>query len=659
MRFTCEGMYIADCLKNLGIILSMKNFPNIQNNRYEIKSQLGQGGFATMFKARDKKRNRSCVIKELSLERAHDWKSIELFEREARILSNLDHPNIPDFVDSFTLETDEQTRFYLVQEYVNGKSLKDWISGGKHFTEKEVLKIGLKITEVLEYLHGFSPPIIHRDIKPGNLMIKPDNTAYLVDFGSVKDQLLNQQKEQGSTVVGTFGYMPIEQFEGRASAKSDIYALGMSLIFALSHRDPKDMDKNGLKIDFQNHVNISQGFKIVLDKMIEPDARQRVQSATELKRLFQQLIAGEKVKPGKNNEKRVSSMVTSGIILAVLLTISASFIGYFSVVKVSKKTSTNLTAETYLEMGNKATKKSSYGVAIIHYNHALERNPNLVEAYYQRANAFFHKKQFRKAIKDYDSSLKLKPIYPAAHNDRGVAYNRLNLNHKALNDYNKAIEQKPKYIRALRNRAQLYSDMKKDKLSIKDYSTLISLDNVEDLHRDYNDRGARYFSLKQYELAIQDFKKATEINPMYKYPHYNLGLIALNQKKLKEAIKHFDQAILKDPKYVFAYNERGRAYLKLKSFDKAEENFNHALVINPKFLMSMNNLGFLYETKKEYKTAIDYYNKALRINPKSSLALINRGNTYRYLNQCEKAVKDYQSSCNLGNSLACKKTCPK
>jgi serine/threonine protein kinase len=253
--------------------------------RYQILSTLGRGAFATTYLAEDRERGARCVVKELSLRRLDALKTHELFEREARVLKSLDHPQIPKLMDFFTVESDRDVRLYLVQEYLEGKNLADWVASGRRFTEREVVEIALGVARILEYLQSFAPPLVHRDIKPSNVLLTGEGKVHLVGFGAVRDMLHEPLLQRGGpTIVGTYGYMPLEQFEGQAVAASDVYALGATLIYLLSHKEPWQMNKDGMRLDFHSHVQVSAGLARVLDRMIEPDWKKSHASAAELRR---------------------------------------------------------------------------------------------------------------------------------------------------------------------------------------------------------------------------------------------------------------------------------------------------------------------------------------------------------------------------------------
>jgi len=317
-----------------------KNY--IINDQYKIKKKIGSGGFAITYLAEDLKTEQLCTVKHLSLKKVDRWKSIELFKREAKILKNIDHPQIPDFIDFITIDTEEDTKLYLVQEYYEGKNLQQLVNEGRHFTEKEVIQIALEIVKILEYLHGFSPPIIHRDIKPSNILFPMKNTIikitgkiYLIDFGAVRDTLLKAELG-GSTIIGTFGYMPFEQFEGRAFPSSDIYSLGITLIFLLSHKAPANIEKEKLHLNYRPYVKISRDFIKIIDRMIEPDWKDRYQTASDLKKDLEFLIAGKSIIPiTKKNiyekkRKKLSIIIISIITIAFALFFLPSLINKIS-----------------------------------------------------------------------------------------------------------------------------------------------------------------------------------------------------------------------------------------------------------------------------------------------------------------------------------------
>ncbi|MHC5719011.1 MAG: serine/threonine protein kinase, partial [Nostoc sp.] len=202
----------------------------ILQDRYQIQRQLGNNGIRQTWLAKDLQasdgENSTVVVKLLAFGGTVQWDDLKLFEREAQILKQLNHPRIPQYIDYFCID-DRTLWFALIQEYIPGESLKEKLAVGKRFTEKRARKIAVEILNILTYLHELNPGVLHRDIKPSNLIWGEDNRIYLVDFGAVQDKAAREGVT--FTVVGTYGYAPMEQFGGRAVAASDLYALGATL----------------------------------------------------------------------------------------------------------------------------------------------------------------------------------------------------------------------------------------------------------------------------------------------------------------------------------------------------------------------------------------------------------------------------------------------
>ncbi|HEY9621110.1 MAG TPA: serine/threonine-protein kinase [Crinalium sp.] len=248
--------------------------------RYQILHVLGQGGIGITYAATDLQTEQQVALKALSLRRLNDFKVLDLFEREARTLQQLNHPAIPRYLDYFQIDQANSRSFYLIQQLAEGQTLTTLVEQGWKPDENEVQKIAVRILSILVYLQQLTPPVIHRDIKPQNILYQNDGRLSLVDFGAVQDTYHNTMTG-GSTVVGTYGYMAPEQFRGQAVLNTDLYGLGTTLIFLLSGKPPSDLPQRRLKIDFRSHVQISQDFADWLEHMIAPVADDRFPSAED------------------------------------------------------------------------------------------------------------------------------------------------------------------------------------------------------------------------------------------------------------------------------------------------------------------------------------------------------------------------------------------
>ena len=194
------------------------------------------------------------ALKELLFSQVPSTQELDAFEREARLLEALAHPRIPRLLRHFQQGEGASLRLYLAAEYIAGETLLERLSHHT-FTEAEAADIGLQVLDILEYLHGRKPRILHRDLKPANLIRRPDGTLVLVDFGSARESA--RGATTGSTLVGTFGYMPLEQFGGTVDVTSDLYALGATLVHLLGGTPPADHFQPDRGLDLSHLEGIS------------------------------------------------------------------------------------------------------------------------------------------------------------------------------------------------------------------------------------------------------------------------------------------------------------------------------------------------------------------------------------------------------------------
>ncbi|MBD2038557.1 serine/threonine protein kinase [Leptolyngbya sp. FACHB-321] len=251
----------------------------ILGDRYEVERQIGKQTGRWTLLARDLKTQERVVIKLLFLDDALEWDDLKLFEREVEILKALSHPSIPRYLGFFEHQLPNDKALALIQTYVPGKSLEQCLQEQRLFTEAETKQLAKALLNILIYLHGQQPPIVHRDIKPSNILLA-NRQVYLVDFGSVKS-LTGTGDTSAFTVVGTYGYMPPEQFSGRAIPASDLYSLGATLTAMLAGAHPSSLPHKGTKLDFEKIANLSPAYADWLGWLTNPNLEQRVRSAQE------------------------------------------------------------------------------------------------------------------------------------------------------------------------------------------------------------------------------------------------------------------------------------------------------------------------------------------------------------------------------------------
>ncbi|MEP0918244.1 serine/threonine protein kinase [Leptolyngbya sp. DQ-M1] len=250
----------------------------VLHDRYQIQSLLSRQTGRRTFLATDLQTAASVVIKLLLFAPDFTWDDLKLFEREAAVLQAIDHPAIPRYLDGFETETG----FAIVQTYIEARSLQDWVQSGRTFSEAELKAISKELLNILDYLHSRQPSVVHRDLKPSNILLS-DRTGnspgqvYLIDFGSVQTALQAGTR----TIVGTYGYMPPEQFGGQTVPASDLYALGATLIYLATGQHPDQLPQRELRILFDDRVTLSPAFVDWLKWLTEPSLDLRARSAQQ------------------------------------------------------------------------------------------------------------------------------------------------------------------------------------------------------------------------------------------------------------------------------------------------------------------------------------------------------------------------------------------
>ena len=276
-------------------------------NRYRASRPLGKGGFGATFLAADEGLPGfpSCVVKQLrpNTQSASVMKMArELFEREAFTLGKIgSHPQIPRLVDYF----EEDSNFYLVQEFVDGETLKQEFERRGVFNEIEIRKILAEIFPALGFMHESG--VIHRDIKPANIMRrKQDGQLVLIDFGAVSSQVNKPSADDDHSglltnfAIGTPGFAPPEQMAMRPVYSSDLYATAMSCLYLMTGRSPKDLphDPYTGEINWKSQVQLSDRLRIVFEKLLQQSVSQRFRTAEEaLRALESGSVSDEAPKP--------------------------------------------------------------------------------------------------------------------------------------------------------------------------------------------------------------------------------------------------------------------------------------------------------------------------------------------------------------------------
>ncbi len=262
------------------------NQPQLQNE-YQFIRRLGKGNQGSVFLAQ--KGDHKVAIKQLNISSVKDWKQYDLFHREADTLRRLDIPGIAKLIEVREFLDIAEPRAFIVQEYIEGSPLQEFIAQGHRFQIGQIGDLLLQLLEIIEKLHKSDPPVIHRDIKPSNILLNYANgnsfpEVHLIDFGAVANP---QVKSGGSTVVGTYGYMAPEQLMGHACPASDIYSLAIVTVYLLSGVAPENLEIQDFQVIIDPHLeHLPHQITSFLRQMLAPKVEDRLTDFEALRTFF-------------------------------------------------------------------------------------------------------------------------------------------------------------------------------------------------------------------------------------------------------------------------------------------------------------------------------------------------------------------------------------
>lgn len=254
----------------------------VLGDRYQLQQKLSEKLGRQSWRAITVKKHRVVFVKCLEFGCEFQWDDLKLLEREAQVLKHLKHPDIPRFLDYFEINSSEFNGFVFVQTYITANSLENHLQSGRTFSEAEIQEIAQKLLEILIYLHGCKPPIVHRDIKPSHIMVgnrsgHSSGQVYLVGFGAVQN--FAAPEKGTSTLVGSYEYTPDEHYRGQSVPASDVYSAGVSLVYAIAGVQPTDLPRENGRIPLDRIAQVSPGFSRWLNKMTASKLDKRFSSA--------------------------------------------------------------------------------------------------------------------------------------------------------------------------------------------------------------------------------------------------------------------------------------------------------------------------------------------------------------------------------------------
>jgi len=506
-----------------------------QLDNYSLIRLLGQGTFGEVYLGEHIRRKTQVAIKilhtRISNEEFYD------FINEVRIF-RLRHPHIVPVLD-FGVEQTTSTPF-IVMEYAPNGTLRHRCPRGMPLPLPTIVEYVQQIAAALQFAHEEN--LIHRDVKPENMLIGRNNEVLLSDFGiAVVSQSGSASSIQAvRSMAGTPYYMAPEQFLGKASRASDQYALGVVVYEWLTGVRPF---KGTFYELFGQHMQVappplprtiahySPALEQVVMRALAKEPKSRFASVWEFAAALEAVCGrAQPVQPAQPAQP---------------------------VPAMNRKTKRQWLAE-----GDAHYEALRYTEAVTAYSQAIDLDPGCAAAYARRGNAYGHLREYERALADYDCALALDPYDAVACNNRGNAYDGLRQYHKAIADYDRALALDADYATAYHNRGLAYAHLRQYHRAIADYDQAIARDPYNATI--YTNRGIAYGLLRQYGKALDDFDRAVALTPADPRAYYNRGNAYYGLQRYRQAIIDFDRALELDPGHNLARHSRAEALHQLE-----------------------------------------------------------------------------------------------
>ena len=337
------------------------------DGKYKILNEIGHGGMSVVYLALNERANKTWAIKEVRKDGGNDNEVVSQgLIAETEMLKKLHHPNLPSIVDVI----DTEDSFIIVMDYIEGRSLQDLLDTSGPQPVDLVVDWAKQLCDVLGYLHSRIPPIIYRDMKPPNVMLRPNGQVMLIDFGTAREY--KQHNDRDTTWLGTRGYAAPEQFGGRGQtdARTDIYCLGATIYHLLTGYSPADTQFVVLPLGQLKPELAGSGIEEVVATCCQPDPANRYQNCAELMYALEHIHDMDAATRKKRN-RRWAAFIAS---IALAVVGAVGMVG-FHMAEASTKSASY---ESYVRSAQNSTELS---VKTAYYTRAIDRQPDRIEAY--------------------------------------------------------------------------------------------------------------------------------------------------------------------------------------------------------------------------------------------------------------------------------------
>lgn len=492
----------------------------IIDDKYEILKLIGEGGMSKVYLAMDRRLNKQWAVKEIE-KRARNKDNeivIQSAIAEANLIKQLDYKSIVRIVDII----DNGNVIYIIEDYIEGETLGDILEKEGPQLQESVIEWAIQICEALIYLHNRKPPIIYRDMKPGNVMLKPDGNIMVIDFGIAREY---KDKNLADTVcLGTKGYAAPEQFGGRGQTdqRTDIYCLGVTLYHLLTGQNPCEPPYEIYPIRYWN-PQLSAGLEAIIQKCTKQNPNDRYQDCTEL------LYALNHYEEYGAKYKAMQKQKLKKFIVAVVSMLICVFVG---VLGLGMRTHTN--NNDYYQNIIKAEKASSSKEKADFYAKAIDIKPNETEAYLKMIEVFKddvsfsieEESELQKKLNKNISKLKEQPEYDNLAFEIGKLY-------WYYYDYGQSDNSNDNQITRMKSSIQWFEDSAKDKKT-DNYLMSVIYSSIGKFNRDINlnieeasDKGKYAPYWKNINDMVQMISKSKDENEIIELEVYKLAMYSM------------------------------------------------------------------------------------------------------------------------------------
>lgn len=349
----------------------MLQLGSLVDNKYKILSEVGHGGMSVVYLAINERANKTWAVKEIRKDGICDFEAVKQgLIVETDMLKRLNHDHLPSIIDVI----DTEDSFLIVMDYIEGKSLQSVLKASGAQPHDLVVKWGLQLCDVLGYLHSRNPAIIYRDMKPANVMLKPNGDITLIDFGTARE-FKNRAMVEDTTCLGTRGYAAPEQFGGRGQtdARTDIYCLGATLYHLLTGHSPADPPYEIKPLSYWDPALAGSGLEQIINKCCQQDPEHRYQSCAELMYDLEHVNEMD-YSTMRKRKKKWNAFVASLVLCAVGVAGMAGF-------SIAKNSAMVDAYDVYLADAKETVGTANFGEFVGYVKEAINVDPSRYEAY--------------------------------------------------------------------------------------------------------------------------------------------------------------------------------------------------------------------------------------------------------------------------------------